>query len=124
MSPSTAQALKLLLLQNAQQFGLQCQWNVSDLIHEEGPFVSQLEAANSVGDSSCKSALLMTKKFTFQELEGNGSTIHLYERATAPRAGVVNRPRDQFLAGPGFSLDKNRGVGWGHHPHHVEYALE
>src|SRR6202035_557935 len=90
VSPCAAQALELLLLQNTQQFGLQCQWNISDLIQEEGPFVSQFKATDSVRDSSRKCTLLMAEKLTFQQIEGNGSTIQLYERPTAPRAEIVN----------------------------------
>jgi hypothetical protein len=66
VSPVAAQTLEFLLLQNTQQFGLQRQWNISDLIQEEGPFVSQFKAADPVRDSSRKSALLMAEKLTFQ----------------------------------------------------------
>src|SRR5271169_2569631 len=46
VSPSAAQALEFLFLQDAQQLGLQCRWNIANLIEEEGTFVSQLETAN------------------------------------------------------------------------------
>jgi len=40
VSPGAAQALKLLLLQDTQQFGLQSRRNISHLVQEERPFVS------------------------------------------------------------------------------------
>jgi hypothetical protein len=52
----------------------------------------------------------MAKEVAFQQTEWNGGAIQLYEWAPAPRAKVVNRARDQFLAGASFSLDQNRGI--------------
>ena len=52
----------------------------------------------------------VTKKLTFQQIQRNGSAIELYERTPVPRAEVVNRARDQLLAGASFSLDKNSGI--------------
>jgi hypothetical protein len=39
MSPSASQTLELLFLQYAQQFRLQCRWNVTYLVQEERAFV-------------------------------------------------------------------------------------
>src|SRR5713226_3905535 len=66
VSPAAAQALEFLLLQHTQQFGLQRQWNVSHLVQEQSPFVSQFETTNLLCDSACKSAFLMAKKLAFQ----------------------------------------------------------
>jgi len=52
VSPVAAQALELLFLQHTQQFGLQHRWNISHLIQEERPFVSQFEATNLLRDSA------------------------------------------------------------------------
>src|ERR1017187_731110 len=53
----------------------------------------------------------MAKKFTLQQIQRNGSAIQLYERSSAPWADVVNCARYQLLAGAGFSLDQDGGVG-------------
>src|SRR6266850_2711770 len=112
VSPSAAQALKLLLLQDTQQFGLQSGRNISHLVQEERPFVGQFEAADLLRNGACKGALLMSKELAFQEIERNGSAIQLYEWASAPHTEVVNRARDQLLAGACFSLDQNGGIRW------------
>jgi hypothetical protein len=52
----------------------------------------------------------MAKKLALQQIEWNCSTIQFYEGTPAARADVVNRARDQFFAGPCFSMDKNRGI--------------
>jgi hypothetical protein len=62
-------------------------------------------------NGTCESALLVTKKFAFHQIERDSSAVQLYERASAARADVVNRARDQFFPGPCFALDKNGGAG-------------
>src|ERR1700734_563369 len=60
----------------------------------------------------------MTKEFTLQQIERNGSAIQPYEGPPAPRAEVMNCVRDQLLAGASFSLNKNRGIR-GRDPFHL-----
>src|SRR5258708_25202432 len=52
----------------------------------------------------------MAKELAFQKIKRNGCTIQLYERASTPRAQIVNRTGDQLLACTGFSLDKNSRI--------------
>ena len=52
MTSCATQALELLLLQDAKQFGLQRRRNITDLVQKERAFVSQLEAANLLRDGS------------------------------------------------------------------------
>src|ERR1700676_2881732 len=66
VSPSAAQALELLFLHVTQQFGLQPWRNVSHLVQEERPFVSQFETANLLRYCSSERASLVTKKLAFQ----------------------------------------------------------
>src|SRR3984885_1701893 len=112
MGTRAAQAFKFLLLQYAQKFGLQRQGNIADLIQEKRAFVCHLETADLLRDGACESALLMAKKFAFQQIERNRSAIQFYVGAPAARADIVNRARDEFLARAGFTLEKNGGIGW------------
>src|SRR6266404_5655509 len=112
MSASASQALELLLLQNAQQFGLESQRDITHFVQKECAFVGRFETTELLRNSACERALLMAKKFTFQEIERNSGAIQLYKRASAPGANVVNSTRDQFLAGPGFALNQNGRVRW------------
>src|SRR5713101_79712 len=66
VSPSAAQALEFLFLQDTQQFWLQAWRNVSHLVQEERAFVGQLETTDLLRDSTGKSALFMAKKLAFQ----------------------------------------------------------
>jgi hypothetical protein len=98
-------------LQNTQQFGLECRWNIAHLVEEKRTFVGQLESANLLRYGSGERALLVAKKLTFQQIEWNGSAIQSHERTSAPRTKVVNRVRDELLAGACFSLDQHSGTG-------------
>ena len=44
--PGTAQTFELLLLQDAQQLGLQFRGNVANLVEEQGPLMRQLKTAH------------------------------------------------------------------------------
>lgn len=53
----------------------------------------------------------MSKQLAFKKRIGNGGAVQRYERPRPPRAVLVNLPRNQFLAGAGFTHDQNRTVG-------------
>src|SRR5437588_2378539 len=77
----------------------------------ERSLVGHFEATNLLCDSAGKGALLVTKELAFQQVEGNGSAVQLYERTAAPQTDVVNRPRDQFFSGARFSLNQHSRIG-------------
>jgi hypothetical protein len=56
-----AQPLKLLFLENPQQFRLQLEWNIADLVEEQCPLVSEFEAPNLAHNSAGESTFLMTE---------------------------------------------------------------
>src|SRR5271166_5482850 len=111
VSPTAAQALEFLFLQDTQQFGLQCRWNVAHLVEEKRTFIGQLETANLLRDGSGERALLVAKKLAFQQIQWNGGAVQPHERTSAPRTNVVNRVRDELLAGARFSLDQHSRTG-------------
>jgi|SRR5579864_5497690 len=82
MSAVTPETFKFLLLKNAQQLRLQRERYVADFVEKKGPFVSQFKTADFLRDGSGESASLMAKELTFEQIEGDGGTIQLDERAT------------------------------------------
>ncbi len=111
LSGVAAQALKFLLLQDAQQLGLQLQRNVTDLVEEERSLVRQFEASDLARDGSGEGASLVAEELALQQAHGNGRAVDLDEGALAPRTAIVNGARDQFFAGAGLAFDEHRGVG-------------
>src|SRR5580704_2470357 len=59
--PCTAEPLEFLLLQDAQQFRLQFEGQISDLIEEQGPGMRLLKPSVSLGDCPGKRATLMAE---------------------------------------------------------------
>src|SRR5260370_10818384 len=100
MGAATSETFELLLLQNAQQLGLQCQWYVADFIKKEGPLVGQFEAANFLSDGAGKSAPLVAKELAFEQVEGNGGPVQFDQRVPAAGTGMLDRVRDVFLDHP------------------------
>src|ERR1700675_1187932 len=107
VSPSATQALELLFLQYTKQLGLQRRWNITHLVQEKSTFVGQLETANLLRDGPGERALLVTKEFAFQQIQWNSSAVQSYKRPSDPRADVVDRMRDELLAGAGFAVDQH-----------------
>src|SRR5580698_8939243 len=88
VSPSTPQTLKLLLLQDAEQLGLQRRWNVTYLVQEKCAFVGYFEKANLLRNGPCKCAFLVAKKLAFQKIHRDRRAIHSHKRPSGPGAEI------------------------------------
>src|SRR5271165_2226047 len=84
------QTLELLLLNGAQQLGLQFQADVTDFVEKERTMIRKLESAFLLYQGSSESPFLVPKKFAFQQSRGNGGTVHSHERAISPGAEIMN----------------------------------
>ena len=120
LGPRAAQPLELSLLQDAQELRLQLQWNVANFIQKQRSLVRQLNPANLLNDCTGKSAALVAKQFAFEQAAGNSSTIDLYERAVLAVAAIVNRTRDEFLAGSRLSQKEHGRIAWSHHVDEIQ----
>ena len=105
-----ADALELALLQHAQQLDLGLERQLADLVEEQRAAVRQLEAALVLADRAGERALLVAEQLALDEAGGDRGAVHLDEQALAPRAGLVDRARDQLLAGAGLARDEDGGV--------------
>src|ERR1700756_2760074 len=68
MGPTAPQAFELLFLQYAQQFRLQCRWNIAHLVQEEGTFVRKLKTSKLLGNRTSEGAFLVAKKLALQQV--------------------------------------------------------
>jgi hypothetical protein len=73
-----------------------------------------LEIADATLHRAREAAFLVTEEFGFDEVVRNRAAVHGDERGVAPGAVIVDRARDEFLAGAGFADDERGGVGGGH----------
>src|SRR5208282_3052251 len=109
----SSQAFELLVLQNAQQLGLQLQRNISNLVQQQSAFVGQFQPAQFLAYGSGKRSLLVAEQFAFQKSGGNGGAIHLDEVAVTAAAHTVNHAGDEFFASAGFAGNEDGGIGVG-----------
>src|SRR5262249_14393710 len=124
LSARAAQPLKLLLLQNAQQFWLQLQRDVADFIQKQSAFVCQLEAADALRDCAGECTFLVAEELALDQPRWNRRAVDLDQRSLASRAQVVNCPSQQLFAGAGFTANENRGLGRGYGLDLLEYPFE
>ena len=106
-----AEAFELALLQNPQQLGLHFERDVTDLVEEQRAAVRQFEPASPARDRAGERALLVSEQFALEQAGGQRRRVHPDERPLAPRTEVVDRARDQLLAGARFAEDQHRAVG-------------
>ena len=74
--PCAAQAFELLFLHRAQQFRLQFQADVADLIQKQRAMVSEFESALFLDERPSKRSLLVPEHFAFQQSRGNSGAVH------------------------------------------------
>ena len=114
LGPFGAERLDLALLQHAQQLGLQRRAHRADLVEEERAAVGQRELALAW----CRSAPVNAPR-TWPNSSDSSSVSGIAAQLTATngivalRAAVVDRARDQLLAGAGLAGDQHRAAGRG-----------
>src|SRR5207253_9161559 len=86
---------------------------VPDLVEEDGAAVGSLELADLELVGAREGASLITKQLALEELARHGGAVDLDERPRPAGREVVDRPRDQLLAGARLTRDENGDVNAG-----------
>ena len=102
-----AQPLQAFFLQHPQQFHLCARREVANFIQKNRPLMRLLKPADPLRGGSRKRPALMAEQFALQQILGNRRAIDGDERFLRPVAMLVNRPRNQFLARPGFAANQH-----------------
>src|SRR5215469_893386 len=118
-----SETLELLLLDCPQQFRLEFQADIPDLIQKERAPVRQFKSAFSLDQSSSERPLLMTEQFAFEQSRGNGGAVHPHIRLLTSRAEVMDGARNQFLSSAGLSVEQDRGIGGGNDGNLLQHPL-
>ncbi len=90
-SMAAAQALELLFLEDPEKLRLQFQWKI---------------ARHSAGEC----APFATEELALQQGTRYRRATECDEAIFAPRAALVNRPRNHFLASPGLALNEDSRI--------------
>src|SRR5437762_222353 len=110
---AAADATERIVLQDPQELGLHRNLHLCDLVEEEGAPVGELEAAEPPLDRSREGAALMSEDLALDERLGNGGAVDGDERALTAVGALVDRPRDQLLAGAALAVDEDRRAAGG-----------
>ena len=86
--------------------------------------VRELEAADAGGDRAGEGPPLVPEQLALEQPGRNRRTVDLDERPLTALAQIVQRTRDQFLAGAGLAEDEHRRVGRRHRLDLMEDALQ
>src|SRR3546814_6620184 len=90
---------------------LQFQWNLADLVEEQGAAIGQLEAADAVAHRAGERALHMAEELALEQFARNRRAVDADQRPAAAPAGFVDGARDQLLAGAALAGDQHGGIG-------------
>jgi hypothetical protein len=96
--------------ENAQQPRLQVGRHIADLIEEQSPALSLLEASTPHVLSAGKRPPLMAEQLGLQQLLRDRRGIDGDEWLGRARTVPMQGTRDQLLAGPGLAVDQHGGV--------------
>ena len=98
-----------------QQFGLQHQRDLADLVEEKRAFVGQFEDATLLRPGVGEGALLVAEQLALKERLRNGGAIDGDKRLGLPQALMVQSLGDQVLACSILAFQQNRGGFAGGH---------
>src|SRR5581483_2923615 len=104
-----ADALELLLLEHAQQLGLEVEPHLGDFVEQQRTAVRALERALDALDGAGEGALLVAEQRALDESLGERGAIQLNERAVAALALRVNGAREELLTRARLPLEEHRG---------------
>ena len=85
-----------------------------DLVEEHRAAVGKLDQPHPAGIGAGERAPLVAEQFALQQGVGDRAAINGHERPLRPPAALVDRPRDEFLAGPRLAGDEDVDVAGRH----------
>ena len=109
-----AKPLELSLLQDSKQLDLGREVDVADLVEQQRPAVGELEAALLALVGAGKRALFVAEELRLDQRFWQRAATDLDERLPRPERVVVDRLRDELLAGARLAADEDGRVGARH----------
>ena len=100
--------------------------HVADFIQKQRAVVGLLELAQVPRDGAGEGAFLVAEELGFDQFGGHGGAVQRDEGAVAARAAIMQRARDQFLAGAGLAQNADARFAGGHPihlRHHAPHGL-
>jgi hypothetical protein len=106
-----ANCLELALLEHTQELRLKFKRHVSNFIEEQSATIRQREPADMRINCARKGSAFVAEELAFEEAGRHRRAVHLYQISVSARAQLVNRSRDDLLAGAGLTGDQDGCIG-------------
>src|SRR5690606_14975540 len=100
--------LELVLLEEAQQLDLDRRRDLADLVEEQRAAIGELEPPVLARHRAGEAALLVAEQLALEQRLGERGAVQLDERTGDARRALVERVRDELLAGPALAGDQDR----------------
>ena len=108
--PGLADALELLVLQEAQQLGLQRRRDLADLVEEQRAALGRLDAARLVAHRAGERAARVAEQLAREQLLGQRRAVDHDERLARRACCARGRAREHALAGAVLAAQQDRRV--------------
>ncbi len=105
-----SETFELLLLDRAEELGLQFDWQIADFVEQQRAAVRHLKASHSGRHSPSKRTSLIPEHLALEQSRGNRRAVNRDKTVVPACARLMNGPCNQFLARARLALDKNRAV--------------
>ena len=102
--------LELLLLERAENLGLERERQIADLVEEERAAMGELEAAGLALCGAGERPLLVSEQLALEQRLRNRRAIDGDERSVIARAERVQRSGEQLLACSALAFEQDRGI--------------
>ncbi len=93
----------------------------ADLVEEQRAAVGHLELALAPVLRAGERALLVAEQLALEQALGQRAAVDRHDGKVPPRAGGVDRPRDELLAGAALAADQHGRVGPRHRGDQLEH---
>ena len=117
-----AHALVFLVLDEAQQLGLQGEREVTDLVEEQGAAIGLADPALGALAGAGEGALGMAEQLALHQLGGQRRAVDGHAGALGAAAPAMDGARQLALAGAGLTENEDVGIGRRHLPRSLQHA--
>src|SRR5207253_642830 len=109
-APVLADALELVLLEEAEELRLEARRHLGDLVEEQRAALGRLDAPGLIPHRARKRALRVAEELAREEVWGERGTAHGHEGPRRARTAVVEGAREDALAGAALAAEEHGGV--------------
>src|SRR5262249_54559261 len=108
---ASAQPAVWVTFQDTEELGLRPETHLGHLVEEQGPAVRQLEAAFLSCECSGESPTLMAEELVLEQILRQGGAVDRHGTMLRARGQLMDRARNELLAGTGLAEDQHIRIG-------------